>query len=542
MKATGNRIIGTVFRTILVCGMLIALSSAAFANDNSEALRDKGVEERNSAYEYTIHTGGDAVSASAGMSFGGWSSLGSKLSYMELPEGTVLSNGEDGLWCYCIDITTGTKDGHKYSVTSLDAAEYYEDSVSAKIRSILINSYPHIGVGELETRFGLSELTEEEAFIATQWILWYYSNPDGLVEAGEEIYYPANIYKPSEYPKETMRIWYDDKDGNEISVLSSNVVKLAKALDALQAVEAYETEPINIVVERRTYEDKVIFDFGKTENIEALQNLGITVKGVNGNEVPFALSGNKIVVMLEDMAMDDNGAGLTVEINAEQALKEDVYFFSPEGGRSASQSRVAVFGGVAPVAFVADFGFVRNDFRGADAQLKVIKKVLLNGEAHKSEGIYYVALFEDEGCTLPAFNGDVREIRMRGEVEGTVVFDELVAGKTYYVAETDADGKPLKDGDMGIAVIAYDKKAVTVSTESIAEVTITNCYEDSTESGGGLGDGDLGDPTDEEKPSDEAVDTGDNTNIMMLMVMMLLLMTLAMIGGVSTLMIGRKRA
>lgn len=563
MKRTAKRI-RPLIMALFVCSLIFAMYSVAEAEENNGLLRDKGVRELNSAYEYTIRTGGDAVGASAGMSFGGWYSLGSKLSYMEFPERIVDANGDTGLWCYCIDITTGTKNGHKYSVTTLDAAEYYDDSVSGKIRAILINSYPHVSVAELESRFELSGLTEEEAFIATQWILWYYSNPDGLVEAGEDTYYPANIYKPSEYPKETIRIWYDDENGNEVSDQSSNVVKLAKALDDLQPEGTYETEPVNIVVEKRVYDDKVIFDFGRTKNLDDLQNLSVVVKSANGTEVPFVLSGDKIVVMLEDLVMDEFGAGISVEINAEQALKEDVYFFSPEGGRSASQSRVAVFSGVAPVAYAADFGLPRSEFDGADedAQLKVTKKVLYNGAAHRSESIYYVALFEDDGCMLPAFNGDVREIKMGGEAEGSAVFDELVPDKTYYVAETDVNGKPLKDGDMGIAVITYDKRGVAVEAGAVAEVTITNCYEDyvepvddedgkvpeedlkgEDEPGGGLGDGDGEEPGDkEDKQSgelDKTPDTGDNTNTWFLMAMALL-MNIAMIGAVSVVLAGRR--
>lgn len=545
MKSNRVSLIRVIFTAMLICSMMVAMSLVAFAEENGQMLRDKGVDEINSAYEYTIHTGGDAVGASAGMSYGGWYSLGSKLSYMEFPEGVAAPNGESDLWCYCIDITTDTRDGHKYSVTTLDAAEYYEDSAAAKIRAILINSYPHLSVAELEDRFDLSDLTEEEAFIATQWIIWYYSNPNGLVEAGEDTYYPANIYKPSEYTRDTIRIWYDDADGNEVSAQSSNVVKLAKALDALEPVGAYTTDPAEIEIEKRVYEDKVIFDYSATKNVDALRNVGITVKDSLGNDVPFETFGTKIIVMYEDLMMGEDGAAsISVSIQAQQELAEDVYFFSPEGGRSASQSRVAVFSGLAPVAAAVDFGMTRSNFEeaDADAQLKVTKKVLLNGEAHRSEGIYYVALFEDEACTLPAFNGDVRAIRMGGEAEGSVVFDELMPGKTYYVSETDADGKPIKDGDMGIAVIAYDKKAATVDTEFVAEVTITNCYETEEpkeEPGGGIGDGGPDEPGDDDS-IDEAVDTGDNTNIMMLMTMMML-MTLAMIGMVAVL-LGRRRA
>ena len=104
-----------------------------------ESLKDQGVEEVNEAYDYTVETGGDSVGASAGISYGGWASLGSKLSYMKFPEGTTAPDGSDGIWCYCIDISTDTKDGHKYAITTLDAAGYYDETAAAKIRSILLN-------------------------------------------------------------------------------------------------------------------------------------------------------------------------------------------------------------------------------------------------------------------------------------------------------------------------------------------------------------------------------------------------------------------
>lgn len=551
MKSTARGKTRDLIRAIFICIAMVLLTTTAFAEENTDSLKDKGVKELNSAYEYTIHTGGDAVGASAGMSYGGWSSLGSKLSYMEFPEGSLATNGKDGLWCYCIDITTSTKDGHKYSVTTLDAAEYYEEGVSGKIRSILINSYPHLSVSELEERFALTGLTEEEAFVATQWIIWYYSNPDGLVHAGGDSYYPANIYKPSEYPGDIMSVWYDDENGNEVYVQSENVVKLAKALDSLPAADAYVTEPVNIVVEKRIYEDKVIFDARGTENLEALKNLSVSVKDEIGKEVPFAISGNKIVVETKDLTPEEEPNKLTVEISAEQVLAEDVYFFSPEGGRSASQSRVAVYSGTAPVAVSTEFGYSRATFDSAekDAQLKVTKKVLLNGAAHRTENTYYVALFEDVACTLPAYNGNVREIRMGGEAIGSVVFDELVAGKTYYVAETDIDGRPLKDGDQGIATIAYDKQQVIVDTEFIAEVTVTNCYEEEEkkDDGGGIGDGDMpGEELDSSEENSESdgtkidmePDTGDYFDVLPIMT----LMTLAMIGMVSILLFRRREA
>lgn len=553
-----------VLCSLLLCAFSIATATVSLAEEETGSLKDNGVKEINSAYEFVIDTQKEGkVGASADMSFGVWSSLGSSLSYMKIADGSEIAEGNEGLWCYCLDITTDTRNGHKYSATTMDAGEYYGSEAAQKIRTALMNSYPYLSIEELEKRYGLTELSEEEAYIATQWFIWYYSNPDGLVKYTEDEYYSAKIYKPSEFPYESTTIWYDDENGNEISKESTNVVKLLKALDALELVKEYDTEPVELVIERRIYNDKAVFDFSNSKNLDALINIDISVKDGEGNEVPFTLSGNKIVVERTDIfknegsLQEDAAANLTVEIKGEQKLNEDVYFFAPEGGRDASQSRVAVYQGIVPVAAITGLGTPRSGFNDApkDALIKVNKSVLLNGAAHRTEDIYYVALFEDSDCTKIAFNGDVREIKMGGESNGYVVFDELVPGKTYYVAETDAEGSPLKDGDMGIAAIAYDKQEATADAESVAEVAITNCYEDNSEtteesqgpngneseeeSGGGIGSGDAGDSTNEEKSIDEAVDTGDNTNVMMLMAMVLL-MTLAMIGAVSTMLFGRR--
>lgn len=330
-----------------------------------ESLKDQGVEEVNEAYDYTVETGGDSVGASAGISYGGWASLGSKLSYMKFPEGITAPDGSDGIWCYCIDISTDTKDGHKYAITTLDAAGYYDETAAAKIRSILLNSYPNMTIKELEEAYGLSELMEEEAFMATQWILWYYSNPDGMVDAGGGKYYPADIYKPSEFAGETIRIWYDDEEGNEVSKRSPNVVKLAKALDDLEPADAYKTEPADFMFEKTVFNDKVIFDYSSSVGLETLENVKVTVKDKEGKSVPFTIKGLKIVVLYEDVSIVDGAAELTVSLKADQRLSKDVYFFSPEGGRDASQSRVSAYEGIAPVAKDAVFALTKDEFEEA---------------------------------------------------------------------------------------------------------------------------------------------------------------------------------
>lgn len=371
-------------RAAITCCIIAGLTSVAFAANDDPAqtadstLANNGIEEVNEAYDYTIDTETDAVGASAGISSGGWSSLGSKLSYMKFPEGVTTEDGEDGVWCYCIDISTDTQDGHKYSITTLDAAKYYEPEAGDKIRSILLNSYPNISVSDLEQIYQLPSLTEEEAFMATQWILWYYSNPDGEVDAGGGNYYPANIYKPSDYPRSDITIWYDDEEGNEVRAKSSNVVALAKALDQLVPAAAYETEPANITMEKKVYNDKVVFDYRGSKGLNTLKNIEISVKDGNGKEIPFARKGHTITVQRADISMSSDMAEITIELKADQDLVKDVYFFLPEGGRDASQSRVSAYEGRAPVAAVEVFSIASYEF-GEDSGYDVTPRTGDNG-------------------------------------------------------------------------------------------------------------------------------------------------------------------
>jgi len=360
-----NRDLRWLSRAAIICCMTIGLTSAVFADDsapetNEASLSDSGIEETNEAYDYTVETG-EGVGASAGISSGGWSSLGSKLSYMKFPEGVTTADGADGVWCYCIDISTDTQDGHKYAITTLDAANYYEPEAGDKIRSILLNSYPNKTLDELASEYGLEELMEEEAFMATQWILWYYSNPEGQVDAGGGNYYPADIYKPSDYTRETVTMWYDDENGKEARKQSSNIVKLAKALDRLTPAAAYETEPADITMEKKVYSDKVVFDYSGSKGLSTLKNIDISVKDGNGREMPYTRKGHTIIVQRADISMADGSAELTVEFRADQELAKDVYFFSPEGGRDASQSRVSAYEGKAPVAAVEVFSLTAEE-------------------------------------------------------------------------------------------------------------------------------------------------------------------------------------
>ncbi|MEU8136268.1 thioester domain-containing protein [Streptodolium elevatio] len=98
-----------------------------------------------------------------------------------------LETGET-LKVYCVDIETGTEGGNKYAEgewgttwpSGADAAER-----RAKIKWILLNSFPTVSVDTLKTKVGIEGLDAQEAAAATQAAIWHFSDKIDLNDAGK---------------------------------------------------------------------------------------------------------------------------------------------------------------------------------------------------------------------------------------------------------------------------------------------------------------------------------------------------------------------
>lgn len=120
-------------------------------------------------------------------------------------------------------------------------------------------------------------------------------------------------------------------------------------------------------------------------------------------------------------------------------------------------------------------------------ELTVTKKTLLNGADYPRKGKFYAAIFEDAELTKRV--GDVIELPMGGNSTASVTRTDLFIGTTvpssitYYVAETDKNGVPLKQAEVTAYIISMDKDQVTLTTDqSTEQVTITNDFtEEQTE-------------------------------------------------------------
>lgn len=99
-----------------------------------------------------------------------------------------LETGET-LKVYCVDIETGTNSGNEYTEgdwgttwpSGADAAER-----RAKIKWILLNSFPTTTVDALKTKAEVPGLDAQEAAAATQAAIWHFSDKIDLNDAGKE--------------------------------------------------------------------------------------------------------------------------------------------------------------------------------------------------------------------------------------------------------------------------------------------------------------------------------------------------------------------
>ena len=111
--------------------------------------------------------------------------------------------------------------------------------------------------------------------------------------------------------------------------------------------------------------------------------------------------------------------------------------------------------------------------------IQITKNLTLDGESITAKDVtFYVALFEDEACTVRLT--EAKGLTFNGTSAATVTFDHMLVGKTYYVSETDGNGNAVTNGSInGTSYMAdfSEGRSVTVSeTNGNASLTFTNVF------------------------------------------------------------------
>ncbi|MDO5134987.1 MAG: hypothetical protein Q4D55_02940 [Eubacteriales bacterium] len=187
--------------------------------------------------------------------------------------------------------------------------------------------------------------------------------------------------------------------------------------------------------------------------------------------------------------------------------------------------------------------------------LTITKRTVMDGMDYETKDTFYAAVFEDEALTKRS--SDVLALDMNGKSQVSTSLEVSIGesetdAATYYVAETDASGKPLKNGDGLDFTISLNKEGGKVTLTPASpdeEVVITNRFTEeepastptpiptaspgSQNQGGGSGR-----PAEDRSSSVASPRTGDDTP---LAGFILLAGAALLLGGVVTAIKGRRQ-
>lgn len=219
---------------------------------------------------------------------------------------------------YCVDRETYIKPNCKYSRINVGDATYYSKENANHIRSIIQNAYPFISIKELATRSKIANLTAKEAVTAAQLAIWHYSNASTSVSTDKNIkaLYDFFLSLPAQSAS-TAQIGKIDM-----------TVSTEKTGKVYQSIVRFKTEAKNVDNSKVTVKLSTSKDLKKSYPAVKVIDNGV----VNGWQ-QFTYSN-----IPENATFD-------FITSAEQTIAFDGYFYSPEGGKSESQSLVGAYKG-----------------------------------------------------------------------------------------------------------------------------------------------------------------------------------------------------
>ncbi len=363
------------------------------------------------------------------------------------PDGVYNPNGTSNYdVLYCCDVETTIVDGTYYKRVNLEDSEYYSKEEAAKIRAILMNSYPYVSVDEMkealaEAGFAYADkLTRNEIIAAVQTAVWCCAN--GM--KAEDLRYQKS-YKVSDnlqwgYPM------HDTSNESGLDVAGMRVFKtyeevgtrIDSLVDYLLKLEGVEATDEQIVITKLDIKNTKIDDENEQYQvtIDVGLNHGVVEKDIGKVHIDVYVNGE----LQNEMSTDVNQATdyqlkltakpndtIKVVVSGTQDLARGVYFYAPRPAdvdgdgiatsREVSQSLVGVSFG--PTEVYAEKSFVV-DIVNVDLELHKV-----NGKGEPLQGAKF---------TLHDENGKLLATQEVDEY-GKLVFNSLLPG-SYQLTET----------------------------------------------------------------------------------------------------------
>lgn len=226
------------------------------------------------------------------------------------------------------------------------------------------------------------------------------------------------------------------------------------------------------------YDINTSFEVGVFTDVDCTQKAQYADGTEVENKTIVLQDGNTNTVTFEGL---EYGTYYVAEIGADgTALKEgDVTGRLPQLAFKQEVSYENAKVVLSPEAKISTSTVITNKFYDEkyymSGKITVTKKVTVNGNPTDAKATYYTALFEDEALTKRIT--DVKAIVLDGEDCGSVTFENLAIGATYYVAETDVSGNILESGDYNIETVFIENGVIAITAAgSEFESVITNDY------------------------------------------------------------------
>lgn len=314
---------------------------------------------------------------------------GHQTTLFKLVDGNANTN-----FAYCVDFDVTIVKNSMYTRSNVEESGYYSTQDAAMIRSIVRNAYPFISLAELRTRAGISSLTSTQAITAAQLAIWNFSNNASISHAN------ANVT--------ALLAWY---------------FRLAPMPDT--------QTPVGVINLSSTTE-------AAGDRCSVTYQYGVAGQNVDGSGIPLSFALDQDVVSLygatvEELPTVGGVHGVRISnlpfdavfrfmVSGTQNIAFDAYLYSPQGGRTASQSLIGAYQGDTTVYAEEAFSYQPSEY-----SIRIQKYDSTTGEG--IQGAVF-ELSDNEGFVNPTV------YEKTTDEDGYVEFTGLVPGRWYLREKT----------------------------------------------------------------------------------------------------------
>lgn len=270
-----------------------------------------------------------------------------------------ITTGDISEVAYCTDMPVDAVTSNYQRLNLTDST--YAASHADKLRSIVLNSYPHITLDSLRNTSGISELSMYEAITATQLAIWKAAHGE-IIQIKNFLSLTDSNWKNSGNPSsaEAEYTAYQHGSSEYKNSVKSRIEALYHYLISLDGQPATapvissssftgrSTSPTLTSNNDGTYNVSV----SASVSIPSGSNVTLTAHIGDGywyTQIPLSAGSNTYNLTIQNVPASYASGPVTLSIDGTQTVNEDVFLLDAKGIRGVSQSMIAPLSGSMPV-------------------------------------------------------------------------------------------------------------------------------------------------------------------------------------------------